>query len=228
MTEADWLTSTDPQEMLVFLRDSGRASERKLRLFAVACCQRVDSLLTNWGRAAVVAAERFADGRTGHEELHVAWSAVGFPKAEARRFAASAARAASSSPSYDGTAHAAASAVNAVVARSHPTEADALRVAERMAQTSLLRDIFGNPFRPPSVIPPAVVAWNDDTVRRLAESAYAERRLPSGTLDPARLAVLADALEEAGLTDAELLQHLRGSGPHVRGCFAVDAVLGKS
>jgi hypothetical protein len=73
-----------------------------------------------------------------------------------------------------------------------------------------------------------VLAWNAGAVRRLAEAAYAERQLPAGALDPARLAVLADALEEAGLTDAELLHHLRGPGPHVRGCFAVDAVLGKT
>ena len=60
----------------------------------------------------------------------------------------------------------------------------------------------------------------------LAEAAYQERQLPSGELDPARLAVLADALEEAG-ADPVLLQHLRGPGPHARGCFAVDAALGR-
>jgi hypothetical protein len=62
----------------------------------------------------------------------------------------------------------------------------------------------------------------------LAEAAYAERTLPPGTLDPARLALLADALEDAGCTDGELLGHLRGPGPHVRGCWALDLVLGKS
>ena len=54
--------------------------------------------------------------------------------------------------------------------------------------------------------------------------AYDDRALPSGHLDPARLAVLADALED---TDEQILGHLRGPGPHVRGCAAVDAVLGK-
>ena len=53
------------------------------------------------------------------------------------------------------------------------------------------------------------------------------RSLPAGTLDPARLAVLADALEDAGCTDAGLLGHLRGPGPHVRGCWAVDLLIGK-
>jgi hypothetical protein len=65
-------------------------------------------------------------------------------------------------------------------------------------------------------------------VLNLARSAYEERTLPAGALDAGRLAVLADALEEAGCDDAEVLAHLRGPGPHVRGCFALDWVLGKS
>jgi hypothetical protein len=72
-----------------------------------------------------------------------------------------------------------------------------------------------------------VLQWNDGTVRRLAEGAYEHRLLPSGTLDLARLAVLADALEEAGCDQADILKHLRGPGPHVRGCWAVDLLLGK-
>jgi len=72
-----------------------------------------------------------------------------------------------------------------------------------------------------------VLAWNAGAVRRLAEAAYAERQLPAGALDPARLAVLADALEEAGCTDADILGHLRAAAPHARGCWAVDLLLGK-
>jgi hypothetical protein len=70
--------------------------------------------------------------------------------------------------------------------------------------------------------------WNGGTIVQLAQSAYEERHLPAGTLDNGRLAVLADALEEAGCTDADILGHLRGPGPHVRGCWAVDLLLGKS
>ncbi len=92
---------------------------------------------------------------------------------------------------------------------------------------ALLRCIFVNPFRS-VVISPAVLAWNDRTVVRLAQAAYEERHLPAGTLDTGRLAVLADALEEAGCTDADILGHLRGPGPHVRGCWPVDLLLGKS
>jgi hypothetical protein len=87
----------------------------------------------------------------------------------------------------------------------------------------LIRDIFGNPFRPVTVDP----AWLTPTVTDLATVAYNERALPSGELDPARLAVLADALEEAGCSSADLLSHLRSTGPHVRGCWAVDLLLRK-
>src|SRR5205823_5864770 len=69
---------------------------------------------------------------------------------------------------------------------------------ERAAQCDHLRDIFANPFRPTPPIAPSVLEWHGGTVRRLAEDAYENRTLPGGHLDPARLAVLADALEEAG------------------------------
>ena len=92
-----------------------------------------------------------------------------------------------------------------------------------------LRDIFGNPFRPLPPLAPNLLAWNDGLVRRLAQSAYDDRQLPSGHMDPAHLAVLCDALLDAGCpADAEVLRHLGGPGPHVRGCFAVDAILGKA
>jgi hypothetical protein len=91
-----------------------------------------------------------------------------------------------------------------------------------------LRDIFGNPFRPAPGIDPAWLAWNAGTVRRLAEAAYQERLLPQGTLDPGRLAVLADALEEAGCDSQEILGHCRQQGAvHVRGCWVVDLLLNK-
>jgi hypothetical protein len=99
--------------------------------------------------------------------------------------------------------------------------------AERMAIADLIRDIFGNPFRA-MTISPAMLAWNEGVVVRLAQVAYDERHMPEGTLDNGRLAILADGLEEAGCTDADILDHLRGPRPHVRGCWAVDLCLGKS
>jgi hypothetical protein len=87
--------------------------------------------------------------------------------------------------------------------------------------------MFGDSFRPPGAPGPAWLRWNGGTVARLAEVAYEERSLPEGTLDPARLAVLADALEDAGCIDDAILGHLRGPGAHVRGCYVLDALLGK-
>jgi hypothetical protein len=95
---------------------------------------------------------------------------------------------------------------------------------EKQAQAALLHELFGNPFRPATISP----ACRTPQVVALAQAAYDNRDLPSGTLDPARLAVLADALEEAGCDQADLLAHLRGPGPHVRGCWAVDLLLGKA
>jgi hypothetical protein len=91
----------------------------------------------------------------------------------------------------------------------------------------LIRDIFGNPCRPLSPVPPLVLAWNDGIVKHLAEASYQQRIMPGGALESQRLAVLADALEEAG-ADAELAGHLRGPGPHVRGCFALNLVIGRN
>jgi hypothetical protein len=89
--------------------------------------------------------------------------------------------------------------------------------------TSLLRCIFGNPIRPATMNP----AWQTPTVVALAHAAYENRILPAGTLEPARLAVLADALEEAGCDNAEIINHCRQPGKHVRGCWVVDLLLGK-
>jgi len=97
-----------------------------------------------------------------------------------------------------------------------------------MNSNRLLRDIFGPlPFRA-VFVDPAWLIWNDGTVKKLAQAAYEERSLPEGTLDNARLAILADALEESGFANADFLAHLRGPGPHVRGCHVLDAILGKT
>jgi hypothetical protein len=98
---------------------------------------------------------------------------------------------------------------------------------EGAEQCALLRDVFGNPFRPVSA-DPAWLSWGGGVVVDLAQAAYEERHPPGGNLDAVRLAVLADALEEAGCNDADILGHLRGPGPHVRGCFYLNLLLGKS
>jgi hypothetical protein len=95
--------------------------------------------------------------------------------------------------------------------------------AEAAWQAGILRDLF-LPFRLPASLEPA---WRTVRVRSLARQAYEHRIMPDGTLDLARVSVLADALADAGCTDAELLEHLRGAGPHHRGCWGLDAVLAK-
>jgi hypothetical protein len=81
---------------------------------------------------------------------------------------------------------------------------------------AVLRDMFGNPFRPAT----AAHEWLTSTVCGLAEGIYAERAFD-------RMPILADALEDAGCDNADILAHCRGDGPHVRGCWVVDLVLGK-
>jgi hypothetical protein len=80
----------------------------------------------------------------------------------------------------------------------------------------ILRDIFGNPFHPVTADP----SWFTPTVLTLAEGIYADRAFD-------RLPIQADALQDAGCEDADILTHCRGPGPHARGCWVVDLVLGK-
>ena len=95
-----------------------------------------------------------------------------------------------------------------------------VRAREVLFQLHLLKELFGNPFAPAALDPACVTP----TVTSLATAAYEARGLPSGELDPDRLAVLSDALEEARCDDADILNHLRSPGPHVRGCWALDLV----
>src|SRR5262245_7375188 len=90
---------------------------------------------------------------------------------------------------------------------------------ERGSQCGHFREIIGNPFRPPAV-DMDWLAWNDGTVRKIAQAIYVERAFD-------RMPVLADALEDAGCDDADLLRHCREPGEHVRGCWVVDLLLGK-
>ena len=87
---------------------------------------------------------------------------------------------------------------------------------EDAAQAALLRDIFGNPFQPVSLDP----TWLSSTVQAMATGIYAERAFD-------RMPILADALEEAGCDNLDILNHCRGPGTHVLGCWVVDLLLGK-
>src|SRR5262249_16615769 len=89
--------------------------------------------------------------------------------------------------------------------------------AERFAVVAILRDIFGNPFRPITLDP----SWQSADVLALAQAIYDERAFD-------RMPILGDALEDAGCDNADVLTHCRQPGEHVRGCWCVDLVLGKA
>jgi hypothetical protein len=207
---------------------TGRASSRKFRLFACACCRRIWHLLGERCRYAVGVAERYADGLAADAEVEVArWDVnacctetaltSGLPAKYS--WAYSAARLVLfDTPFWKpnaaeqwtfGAAWTAAEAAWRHDGGDGPTD-------EARYQLALLRDVFENPYQPgwvdPAVLTPTVVS--------LAQAIYDDRAFD-------RLPILADALQVAGCDQPDILAHCRGPGPHVRGCWAVDLLLGK-
>jgi hypothetical protein len=235
MTEADWLSCADPMPMLTFLQGSGRAGDRKLRLFACACGRRLWDLLTDErSRSAVEVSERLADGlATNAERRQAALTA----NAVLGGGAAGVAAVVVSVPAAHAATAGAANAASAVAYALFPARVNGVttvgwrraRRVECARQCDLLRDLFGPlPFRPVAV-DPSLLRWNQGTIRKLAEVIYEEREVPSGTFDKTRLALLADALEDAGSDNREMVSHLRQQeGFHVRGCWCLDLLLGKA
>jgi hypothetical protein len=268
MTLADWQTCTDPGKMLAYL--SGKASERKLRLFACACCRRIWNLLHEEGsRQAVETAERFADGLASADELAQA-------KVRAKKVTWSAIQRAHSewtAPRVTDMARAAWVAVWVACAAEETSEANVWNnwsttapyevshgqsLAERTAQVTswaktvaeeqgiwaafaklkaepaeeqswqgpdeeeacqciILRDIFGH-VEYPQAIQALWRRWQDSTVMKMADVIHQHRRFED-------LPILADALEEAGCDHQAVLEHCRTPGPHMRGCWVLDAIL---
>jgi hypothetical protein len=192
-------------------------SVRKLRLVICALLRRPAfwRLLTSASsQRAVVVSERYAEGAAERDEMrrartsaHTAWGQAG---GQLGTHAAA------------GLAHAACH-LDPKLLRDGPVElwCKAINLGGLRDLAQLLRDVLADPSLPATLEP----AHRTPTVVSLAEAAYDERQMPRGELDPHRLAVLADALEEAGAT-GELVAHFRSPGPHVRGCFAVDLCLG--
>jgi hypothetical protein len=233
VTEVQWLACNDPRRMLEEWIAGYNA--RKLQLLACACCRRVVHQLADAAfLRAVEVAEQYADGTASDSAL-----------AEAREAARDACMALERS---HGTAPrqvlAAQAVVHAAAGDGRSTNpffmavrraVDAVSVAgwlgrdrpgERQPFVLLVHDVFGNPYRMVSGVG-SWLAWGGGIIPRLAQAAYDERALPHATLDGGRLAVLADALEEAGCSNAAILGHLRGPGPHARGCWVLDLVLGR-
>lgn len=228
MTETEWSNAAAPQRMLDFLHTSHRLTGRKFRLFFCACSRRIWPMLAQPEyRTAVEVAERFADTAVDAGELQAAseqarqlyWrehpavlgqNVLSDQTTEYLRLyvvvVAAIPQLESRRPFWQQVR---------IVRKRLPEEA--------LAECDLLRELFR-----PRTSEPAGVACSADDVQRLAQAAYDERRLPEGTLDNARLALLATALETAGCSNVQLLAHLRSPDSHYRGCFALDAVLGKS
>ena len=237
MNEAEWLACDDPQAMLVFLR--GKASERKQRLFASACCRRIWHLLEDErSRTAVEVAERYAEGLADVGELSAAYDLAyeAYRDTDGDSIEEIIARIAVNLTVSD-VSEVATSATDAADAKAHvavygqgesdedPTETTetaygAERFAERVVLCCYLGCIFGNPFKPIS-LDQSMLAWNDGAIGKMAQAIYDARAFD-------RLPLLADALEEAGCSDADILNHCRTPGEHVRGCWVVDLLLGKS
>lgn len=216
MTETEWFACTDPQPMLAFLR--GKVSDRKLRLFACACCRRIWHVITD-SRHAVELAERYADGQASlaeledaREEAELIWSDPEFGEDVARQhsFRGYSTLWCSDDDAAEVTQYCVQMAAEAAA---RPNDLDN---PERAVQCDLLRCIFRNPFRPMTIDQ----SWQTGTVVFLAQAIYADRAFD-------RMGILADALEESGCTNPDILSHCRGPGPHTRGCWVVDLILGK-
>jgi hypothetical protein len=212
MTEAEWVGCTDPQKMLKFLR--GKVTDRKLRLFAVACCRRGRSILrSRTTLAALDALEAYADGlitRKAMDERRTAWyQRFDYPFPISGTWNSALAQATiTHTKVWAGEA-----AEQAARASKRPEK-------EQHLQARFLHDIFGDPFHPLAV-EPSWLAWNDGIVLKIAQNIYDERAFDS-------LPILADALDDAGCDNVDILEHCRQPGPHVRGCWVVDLLTGRS
>jgi hypothetical protein len=228
MTAEEWMACTEPEPMLRLVK--GKATNRKLRLFAVACCRHIDHLIQYpRSRMAVDTSEQFADGLVSLEALRRAEAAAATAAGEA--FWAVFHGAGQDSPARDAAAAVAAETLMPFrVAYEASTacvwagsrrleEMQTAKAEENRFQCGLLRDIFGDPFSP-ACIDAACLSWHAGTAVVQARAIYERGRF-------IELPRLADVLRAAGCTSAEVLGHCSQPGPHVRGCWVVDLILGK-
>lgn len=219
MTEAEWLACTDPIPMLEFLE--WVASDRKPRLFGAACCRASWSLMLEPEiRRAVELSEAFVDDAEVWHALEEAVQQVEDINMEVFEIGWG------GGATTPGLWYRTAAVVEAT---RHPVRvkfipAKLALAAEEMAaeyplqgeDIRLVHEIFGNPFR----LAPLDSAWMTPTAVALSQKVY-------DSLDFSLLPIVADALEEAGCNDTDLLDHCRQPGPHARGCWVVDLLTGK-
>jgi len=222
MTEEEWFDSHYAPELLEHL--GHRASERKLRLYACACCRHraLWRRLRPEARRLVEVAEEYADGRACREALEQALenAPLGLKTVDRRPFF---------EPEWGNVpVHITptSQAERAIRALAEEDAEEAASAAARHALNllggvacELLREIVGNPFwdyTPEQ----AWLHWNDGAVPKIAQGIYEGRAFD-------RLPILHDALLDAGCDNQDILAHCRGAGPHVRGCWVIDLLLGK-
>lgn len=230
MIEAEWLTREDPEDMLRFIKQhrgmQRKEKQRRQRLFSVACCRRIWPLIDNdRSRESVEVAERFSDGRATSEELRDAEAGASADWSNGGGNDALFACVQVCWKTVDGM-HVSTTTIGAAYEQQQRKTGKPVDILggrkrgacppEEREQCRILRCIFGNPFRPVFIDS----AWQTGTIISLAQGIYDDRAYD-------RLPILADALEEAGCTNAEILAHCRSEGPHFRGCWVVDVVLGK-
>jgi hypothetical protein len=201
--------------MLEFLK--GNASDRKLRLLAVSFARRAVHLCGSKRAAeALDVAEGVADGQLPRAKRGAAlrWLKGTWSQPVSEALVASAHRAAlySGGLAANSLARQASAGSDPVAEQHYQRE----RERECATQSMIIREIFGNPFHPVTISP----SWLTSTVVALAEGIYQEKAFD-------RMPILADALQDSGCDNAEILDHCCGPGPHVRGCWVVDLLLGK-
>jgi hypothetical protein len=235
MTEAEWLECTDPWPMMAFIRD--KISKRKLCLFALACCERIPRVVSDPVASRILnVVALFADGIEGEWqrglqeecarahwlEAHDQFRAESDNSEET--FAAWDAVLATISMRADFFERAARSAAIAIVPEEDDEEETGedspLRQAEHAEQCRLMRDLIGCSLFRSVEFDKSTLQWNNGLVAKLAQGIYDDRAFE-------RMPILADALEDAGCHDADILAHCRSEGPHVRGCWVIDLLLAK-
>ncbi len=200
MTEVDWLKDDNPVRMLQHI--VRHATSRKRRLFACACFRHVPLLFDSKQiLEAIETCERFADDLATKKELAHAYNPPATPARD---------------PLFEKYRYLLPTPRNTEEVRACAARIAKDGFAERNYQARILRCLFGNPFDRLS----AGTHWMTETVNGLAKAIYAERAFD-------RLPILADALEDAGCTNADVLSHCREPGEHVRGCWVVDLLLAK-
>ncbi len=207
VTEEEWFAT----DYVFSLFDSvcRKSSRRKARLFAVACARRVETELPEGRpRVALDLSESYADGLIPYSRLKDLSSHIDDPQTPGEMILDECTRLGKVQAPILIASLACQVAVQNC-ARDYASE-DA-------AQVLILRDIYGNPFRPVTFDP----RWRTTDVVGLAHAIYDDKAFE-------RMPILADALMDAGCEEEQIISHCRSDGPHVRGCWVVDLILEKA